>query len=565
MNALFVLIIAFIAFVFGYRFYAKLLALAVFRLQSEYSTPAHSQADDHDYAVAQTHMLFGHHVAALAGTASITGGILAVTWGWIPAFLWLVVATTVAGAIYGLGCLWMCVRTPGIAIHELVTRYVGPVASVVFWIAAATVVLTMNAVAVYLAADLLTAYPGAALPFWLLAAIALIFGRFTRLRTSRLEWIGASAISLVGALLVIELFRNVQPAFTGELNLDIRGHSLFSLDASVVWMGIVLTFGFFATQAPVWKFNRPHGFLTSILLILALLVFCGGVLIEQPILLAPEFSASPDKPGTLPWLFITLTAGAISGFHLLIVHSVTAKQLDRESDARYIGYGGALVDGMVALSAVIIGSTTFNNAQQWNEFFASWEGLQSLRPLFGHYIEGFTRIVVALGLDAAFTQTVVAVLVISLVTTTLEAGLRVQKQLLSEIGKRFRIRTLERERVVLWLTIGLTAAAVLWQNQTHGDIGYWPYFGVANLILATLGLLLITLTLRHFGYPVFYTLVPAAVTFTLAVWAILSLLGKWWGQDQWLLFVLGLIVIVTLAIVLWEALRPHLTSRPSPP
>lgn len=565
MNALFLLLVAIIAFAFGFRFYAKILALAVFRLQPHYSTPAHARADDHDFVVADRHMLFGHHVAALTGTASIAGGIMAVVWGWIPAFLWLVVATAVAGAVYGLGCLWMSVRAPGISISELTSRYVGPFASAVFWLAAATIVLLINAAAVYLAADLLKSYPGAALPFWLLVGVALIFGRFIRLRTSRLAWIAASAVSLVGSLLLIQLFRHVPFAFSGEINLDVSGFSFFSLNANVAWMGFVLAYVFFATRAPVWKFNKPHGFLTSLLLLVALVVFCVGVLIERPILLAPDFNTSPDIPGTLPWLFITLGAGAIAGFHLLIIHAVTAKQLDRESDARTIGYGGALVDGMVALSAVIIASTAFTGVQQWSEFFTSWEGLQNLRPLFGLYIEGFTNFAAAVGVDAAYARTVVAVLVISLVATTLEAGLRVQKHLLSEFGRRIQFRALERERVALWVTIGLTAVVALWQNQVNGAIAYWPYFGVANLILASLGLLLITLSLRHFSYPVISTVVPAVVTFALAIWAILSLLVNWYDQDQWLLFILGLIAIAVLAIALWEALRPHLAGSVPPP
>ena len=564
MNALFILIIAIIAFLFGYRFYAKLLALAVFRLQSEYSTPAHSQADDHHYAAADAPVLFGHHVAALSVVASITGGILALMWGWIPAFLWLVVATTVAGAVYGLGCLWMCVRTPMAPLHELAGRYIGPATSAVFWVTAAAVVLILNAASLYICADLLASNPDATVPFWLFVVIALVFGRYVRARAGRLDWLVASAVSLASALLVIQIFSNARLAFTGELNLEIRGQALLSLNADIVWMAAILTVGFFATRASIWKFNRPHGFLTFLLLVLALLAFCGGVLIERPVLLAPEFNTAPDKPATLPWLFVTFGAGAIAGFHLMIIHAVTAKQLHRESDARLIGYGGTLLNAMVALSAVIIAGTTFGAAQPWNEFFASWKGLQNLRPLFQLYIDGFSGFVSAIGLDAAFARTAVTVLVMSLLSTGLEAGLRVQYLLFEEVRDRFQIRVPGGKRFALWLTIGLTAVAAMWHSQTHGGIGYWPYFGAANLILATFGFVLVALTLRHFGYPTIYALVPAGVTSALAAWAILSMLARWWEQNQWLSFVLGLVSSVALAIVLWEILRLYL-SPPSPP
>ena len=565
MNALFLLIIALVAFVFGYRFYAKLLALGVFRLSPQYSTPAHTQADDRDYAVADRHLLLGHHVAALAGGTTITGSVMALFWGWIPALLWLVVGTTLAGGVYGLGSLWLSVRHPGVGVAELAHRYVGPAAQAFFATGALALLLLLNAVAVVLIADLFTEYPGSVLPFWALVVIAIVFGRFIRRRHDGLDLAVATVIALAIGLLAIGLLGNVPIAFTGALNLDFRGHSFVTLDAVPLWVILMLIYGFYATRAPVWKFIRPRGFLTAVFLLLALVAFYGGVLIERPELVAPEFNPAAKNPGMLPWLFVTLTSGALAGFHLLIINGLTAKQLDRETDARYIGYGGALVDGLLALSAVIVGGVAFSGAPQWNEFYGSWDGVQNLGSLLALYIDGFARFIAGLGVDASFARTFAAVIVISLLATTLEAGLRVQKHLLAEIGRRYRIEALDRPKILLWLTVGLTAALALYGGRDHGALAYWSLYGVLNLTLAGLGLLLIAGVLRHFHFPLRYVLAPALITLGASLWAFGVLLIYWWTRGNWLLFGLGLVTAGAALFVLWEAVQRYriiLFSRP---
>lgn len=565
MNASFLLIIALLAFTFGYRFYAKLLAFGVFRLNPQYSTPAHSLADDRDYAVADRHLLLGHHVAALAGGTTIMGSIMALIWGWIPALLWLVVGTTLAGGVYGLGSLWLSARYPGVGIVEIAGRYIGPVAQALLAAIALAILLIMNAVAVFLIAELFKVYPGAVLPFWTLVVIALVFGRFIRHHHDGLDLGVATLIALAIGLLAIGLLGDVPVAFTGALNLDFFGHSFVTLDAVLVWVILILVYGYYATRAPVWKFIRPRGFLTAVFLLLALVAFYGGVLIEQPELVAPEFNRAPDKPGILPWLLVTLTSGALAGFHLLFINGLTAKQLDRETDARYVGYGGALIDGLLALSAVIVGGVAFSGAEQWRDFYVSWDGMQSLGPLLALYIDGFAGVVSGLGVNTSLARVFTSVIVISLLATTLEAGLRVQKHLLAEIGRQYRIEALDRQKILLWLTVGLTAALALHDGRGQGGLAYWSLYGILNLVLAGFGLLLIAGVLRYLRFPFLYVLAPALFALGASLWAFAVLLIHWWTHGDRLLFGLGLVSAAATLFVLWQTVRRYRTTLPSPP
>ncbi|GMR04082.1 MAG: carbon starvation protein A [Gammaproteobacteria bacterium] len=586
MNSLFLLIIAVLAFVFGYRFYSKFLSLGVFRLDINYSTPAHRRTDG-DYTFASRHLLFGHHLAAIAAGTTLIGSAVALIWGWIPAFLWMVVGSAVAAGTYGLGSLWLSVRHPGLGAAELAGKFIGPRACELFFLLALALLLIMNAVFALLAAQLFAAYPAAVLPFWTVVLVALVFGQFLRGRREP-ELIPASLVALLVSIMAVWLLGKVPFAFTGALNLDMRGASFVSMDATFVWMVLMLVYSFFATHLPVRKLVRPHGYLTAVLLGFTLIILYAGVVIEHPNLIAPEFNTPPDGPGVMPWLFITLTSGAFAGFHFLITNGITAKQLNRETDARYVGYGAAVAEGLIALSAVLIAGTAFNSPEAWNQYFASWEGIQGLQPILTLYIDGFVHFAAVLGLGMEFARTLAAVVVISLVVTTLVAGIRVQKHLLAEFAQRHRIipsekegetqtasaprapwlaravAPLQKDKNLLWLTVGLTALLMFSDGQGFGGLKLWPLFGAANLVLGVFGLLLLTLALRRVQQPMVHVLAPMVLLALFASWALIAQLGKWWQTGHWLLFGLGLILLLIELAVILEAVMT-LKSRASTP
>jgi len=560
MNSLVLVMIAVVVFAFGYRFYSKLLGLGVFRLGKDYSTPTRDQPAEAEPGVFGRHLIFGQHVASLAAGAAVTGCITSLIWGWVPAFLWAVVGTVVAAGTYGLGALWLSLRYPGRNPAEIAARLLTPRAHELFALVAFLLLLIMNAVCATLAAQLLSAFPASVLPFWIIAAVALLLGNFLRGRED-FEIIPATLIALALSLMVVWLLGNYPLSFTGALNLE-TAESYFPFDATVVWVILLFAYGYYVTRLPMWKLMRPRGYLTALLLGISLFIFYTAVIIDQPSLVAPEFHAGPGIPGTLPWLFVTLTSGAVAGFHLLVANAVTVRQMKRETDARYIGYGGALALGLLALSAIIIGSTGLPNVQEWNQRYASWETFMELHAVLELYVNGFARHAARLGLDLAFARSLMTVVIIGLLVSTLEAGLRAQKQLLVGLTERYPAFIPGNEKTLIATAVGLSALLSLHDGHGRGGLTLWPVYGVADQFLAILGFALLTVALRRLERPVLAVLLPLVFLLVTANWGLGALMTQWWSDNHWILFLLGILLIATELGVTFLTLNALKSPRP---
>ena len=560
MNSLVLVMIAAVVFAFGYRFYSKLLGLGVFRLGKDYSTPTPDRPAESEPGVFGRHLIFGHHVVSLAAGAVVTGCITSLIWGWVPAFLWAVVGTVVAAGTYGLGALWLSLRYPGRNPAEIAARLLTSPAHELFALVAFLLLLIMNAVCATLAAQLLSAFPASVLPFWIITAVALLLGNFLRGRED-FEIIPATLIALALSLMVVWLLGNYPLSFTGTLNLE-TAESYFPFDATLVWVMLLFAYGYYVTRLPMWKLMRPRGYLTALLLGLTLLIFYTVVTIDQPRLVAPEFNAGPGIPDTLPWLFVTLTSGAVAGFHLLVANAVTARQMKRETDARYIGYGGALALGLLALSAIIIGSTGLPNVQEWNQRYASWETFMELHAVLELYVNGFARHAAGLGLDPAFARSLMAVVIIGLLVSTLEAGLRAQKQLLVGLTERYPAIIPGNEKTLIATAVGLSALLSLHDGHGRGGLTLWPVYGVADQFLAILGFALLAVALRRLGRPVSAVLLPLVFLLVTANWGLGALMTQWWSNNHWILLLLGILLIAVELGVTFLALNGLKSPRP---
>lgn len=560
MNSLVLLTIAVVVFAFGYRFYSKLLGLGVFRLGKDYSTPSPDRPAEAEPGAFGRHLIFGHHVAALAAGAAVTGCITSLIWGWVPAFLWAVVGTVIAAGTYGLGALWLSLRYPGRNPAEIAARLLGSPAHGLFALVAFLLLLIMNAVCATLAAQLLSAFPASVLPFWTVTAMALFLGNFLRGRED-FEIIPATLIALTLSLMVVWLLGNYPLSFTGALHLE-TAESYFPFDATVVWVMLLFAYGYYVTRLPMWKLMRPRGYLTALLLGAALFIFYTAVMIDRPSLVAPEFHAGPGIPDTLPWLFVTLTSGAVAGFHLLVANAVTVRQMKREADARYIGYGGALALGLLALSAIIIGSTGLPNVQDWNQRYASWETFMNLHAVLELYINGFARRAAGLGLDLAFARSLMAVVILGLLVATLEAGLRAQKQLLAGLTERYPAFVPGNEKALIATAVGLSALLALHDGHGRGGLMLWPIFGVADQLLAILGFALLAVALRRLERPVSAVLLPLVFLLVAANWGLGVLMTQWWSDNHWILLLLGILLIATELGVTFLTLNALKSPRP---
>lgn len=562
MSSLVLLIICVVVFVLGYRFYSRLLALGVFRLDVNYSTPAQSLTDDKDIVVSNRQVILGHHVAIIAGPTTIVGSAVAVIWGWIPAVLWVLVGTTVAAGVYGLGSFWLAVRHGGLGLTGMVCSLMSTRARVPFAILGVVVLLIMNAVLAWLVAELLSTYPSAVLAFWLQILLACGFGWFLRRRGPQ-ALIPATVVVLVGALLIVWIFAKIPFAFSGALNIDFRGYSVVSLDATAVWVVLLFVATYYTTRLPIWKLTQARGYLLALQTSVLLIVLFAGVVVLQPPVVAPNFNTAIETPTAIPWIFVTLTSGAIAGFYLLMAGGITAKQLARETDAQYVGFGSALVDGLLAFSVIVVCTAGFNSHDEWMEFYASWEGVQDLPQLIGIYISGIAKFASALGIDFDLAQTFAAVVVAGLIAVTLEAGIRVQHQLLVEVNDNYQIVSLRDQKTLLIITVLVAAMLALHDGRGQGGLALWPLFGLWNQVLAVFGLFLIGLALRRRQQAVGYVFVPMIFLLVVTSWALILQLIRWWASADWLLIAGGILLLVVGFWLVWEALRTLRKSVPA--
>ena len=556
MNSLLLVVVAVVAFVFGYRFYSRLLSLGIFHSENEYSIRASSAPPDGVQGRFSRHLVFGQHLASLAAAAAVTGGMVSLIWGWIPAFLWVVVATLTAAGTYGLGALWLSLRFPGLNPAEIAARLLGPPAHGVYALLSFLLLLIMNAVSATLAAQLMSAFPSAVLPFWIIVVMALLFGNFLRDRED-FAVITASLIAVAVSLLLVWLLGDYPLAFTGALNFGFA-ETHVSFDATVVWVILLFTYGYHATRLPMWKLIRPRGFFSALLLAVALFIFYAAVVIDHPNLVAPEFHSGPAIPGTIPWLFVTLTSGAVAGIHLLIANGISARQLKRETDARYIGYGGALALGLLALSAIIIGGTGFASAEEWGQHYAAWESFKDLSAVLANYVNGFARLSSGVGLDPAFARTLAALVVLGLLVAMLEAGLRLQKQILAGLTERYPSLLPGREKFLIGIATGISALLALADGHGRGGMTLWPVFGVADQILAVLGFTLLALVLRQLQRPLAVVILPLIFLLAVSNWALVEQMMQWWAADDWILLALGTILVLMelrVALLTFNALK----------
>jgi carbon starvation protein len=565
MNSLVLVIAAAVAFAFGYRFYSKLLALGVFRPEQDYSTSAPPSPAGEKHATANRHMVFGHHVVSLAAGIAVTGTVVSLIWGWAPAFLWAVVGTVTAAATYGLGALWMATRYPGLDPAQIAARLLGRPAQAILALPIFLLLLLINAICATLAAQTLAGFPSAVLPFWGIALLALFLGNFLYGRED-FAMVPATLVALTLSLAGVWLLGGFPLSFTGALHLETADFYI-SLDATVAWVVIFFVYGYHATRLPMWKLIRPRGYLTGLLLALLLVVFYVAVAIDHPNLVAPEIHAAPGIPRVLPWLFVTLTSGAMAGFHLLIANGVTARQMRRDADARYIGYGGAVALGWLALSAVIIGGTAFTGAPEWNQYYGSWDSLQDLSKALALYVNGFAQYAAGIGLDPGFARTLAATVVTGLLAATLEGGLRAQKHLLAGLAQEYALVLPAREKTRAGIAVALSAILALYDGHGRGGFSLWPIFGIADQVVAVLGFAVLALMLRRLNRPLIAVLIPLVFLLVTTNAALILRLISWWSGGNWILLVLGIILIamelgLTLLAVRMLKLPPKLDTGP---
>jgi carbon starvation protein len=493
-------------FTLGYVSYSRYLSRFV-GLNDEQETPAHKYQDGQEYVPATKPVLLGHHYSSIAGGAPVVGPITAaVAWGWVPAMLWVAIGNPLMGAVHDFMSLSSSIRHDGRSIGFIIGEYVGEQGKNMFLWFAFLVIILVVAVFALLVGLVFDAYPQAATASILYVALALVFGAY--LYQLGLPFIPGTIVFVAGVfasvwigiqypLALFEPAAETAPAETIVLLSSapavLPGAGIYGPNVAA-WSLVILVYAFIASILPVWVLLQPRDYLSSFLLYAGV----GGALVavivgtifatgSQPLVVAdsiPAYSGfwSSTLGPLFPILFITIACGTISGFHSLVSSGTTAKQLNKESDARLIGYGGMLAEGLLAAVAIctiaVVG-------------FTAEGGIGLALPNFA---EGGGIILSALGIPVAFGAPFMALVLVSFLLTSTDTATRLGRYMMEEIvgTPETQVQEVAANKFVNTSVI-VVLAFVLVTSGSWEDL--WPLFGGANQLLAALALLAATVWL----------------------------------------------------------------------
>lgn len=351
-NALWIVVAAVAIYLVAYRYYSLFIANNVMQLDPRRATPAVLNNDGLDYVPTNKHILFGHHFAAIAGAGPLVGPVLAAQMGYLPGTLWLIAGVVLAGAVQDFMVLFMSTRRNGRSLGDMVREEMGRIPGTIALFGCFLIMIIILAVLALIVVKALAESPWGIFTVMATIPIAMFMGIYMRyIRPGRI-----GEISVVGVLLLLGSIW-----LGGQIAADPAWAKAFTFTGvQITWM--LVGYGFVAASLPVWLILAPRDYLSTFLKIGTIVALAIGILITMPELKMPALTQFVDgtgpvwKGGLFPFLFITIACGAVSGFHALISSGTTPKLLDNETNARYIGYGGMLMESFVAIMAMVAAS-----------------------------------------------------------------------------------------------------------------------------------------------------------------------------------------------------------------
>jgi carbon starvation protein len=533
MSALPIIIGALCVMTIAYRYYSAFLAAKVLALDDARPVPSKTMYDGHNYYPTNKWVLFGHHFAAISGAGPLVGPVLAAQFGFLPGLLWLVIGVCLGGAVHDFMILVGSVRRRGKSLAEIARKEISPLSGLVAGIAILFIVVIALAGLGLVVVNALAESPWGTFTVAFTIPLALLMGLYMyRIRPGHIA--EASVIGVAGLLFAVWL---------GGRIADSSWSASFTFSRNTIII-MMAAYGFIASVLPVWMLLCPRDYLSSYLKIGTVAFLIIGVIIVAPHLNMPALTpfvsgGGPVIPGKVyPFVFITIACGAISGFHALISSGTTPKMIAKETDARVIGYGGMLMEGVVGVVALIAATSLFpgdyfaiNTAQRTEtqksayvrmvdehtggEFDLQPKEIDRLEKESGEKdLRGRTggAVTLALGIAKIFEGIPglsglmkywyhFAIMFEALfILTTIDTGTRVARFLVGEFGGRFY----EKFEKPNWLPGSLITtalvvagwAAFIWSGSIST---IWPMFGIANQLLASVALCVATTILFNMG------------------------------------------------------------------
>ena len=552
MNSIYLVIFSFLCFFLGYRYYSKYISDKIFNLSDNFSTPAHKKKDDIDYVPTKKHILFGHHFTSIAGAAPIIGPCIAVFWGWLPAILWVVLGTVLMGAVHDFGALTISLKEKGQSIANIASSVINKRIRIMFL--CFVVCLTWLVLAVFAMAisKLFTLYPSSVLPVNIEIIIAIIMGYLIYKKKIN------SFFPSIIALCILYLFIYLGTLYPINLNVN---------NPQNIWIILLFIYSGIASMLPVWLLLQPRDYINSHQLLVGLGLIYTSILIFRPEITAPALNLSSGGPPIIPFLFVTIACGAISGFHGLVSSGTTSKQIDKPSDARMIGYGSMLGEGSLALATIIASvagialvtnceiNGVFHEHLSWGAYYDTWE--HAAKNKFMAFVLGGGALLEKLGLSVELARTLISVLIISFAATTLDTATRIQRMIITELGNATNIKPLKNK--IGATILGVIPAYLLTLNGTGWKL--WPVFGASNQMLAALTLMVISIYFWKKGRNIFPLLLPMLFIMFITIISLFIKTNEFFITNNYLLLGINIILIV---LILWMIIEGLLQIKNKP-
>ncbi|EMN00327.1 carbon starvation protein A [Leptospira noguchii] len=661
MLPLIAVLVCFLVYFLGYKFYSGYISKSIFDLKNILNdTPAHKLNDGVDYLPTKPIVLFGHHYASIAGLAPVLGPAVAVIWGWLPAMLWVVFGSIFVGCVHDFGALVVSVRNQGKSIGQVAEDLLGHRArslfhAIIFFLVSLAMGVFVLVLAEMFSADpstnsashtttkekksgsvttsnesvsdhkqisdnvdsnsigfkkkptltnsnqtqnstvtnsetankkvhdhpgeirteekpsirLRSHFPEAVIPSAVIMILAVIMGYLHYKKGMNLTPL--TVFSVFGTLFSMVLgMQDSVLSWTGLSHVE-------TSPSTGTWKYILLFYAFLASVTPVWLLLQSRDYINSFLLYLGIVLiylgfFVGGILQNFSSFNAEVIRTETIGLDLIPFVFITIACGAVSGFHALVSSGTTAKQLDKETDARSIGYGGMIGESLLGLSAVIACTIGFSSSEEWSGFYRSWSGIQGLAPQVGAYIYGTGRFLSQIGIPETFGQGFIALIVISFALTSLDSATRLLRYNIEEIAESTRISWIQTfvgnryvSSLIACVAIGFFAFLEIEQDgkKKPAGLALWKLFGTTNQLLAGLALLVVTIFLLKLKKKIKVSFIPMLFVLSVTLWAMIRnfldfLIGP--SPNLLLAAVGGTLIFLTLwllleALLTWNRIR----------
>ena len=548
MNGLLLLGLSALILVVAYLFYGRYL-VKTWGIDPKATTPAVAKEDGIDFVPTNKWSVFAHQFSSIAGAGPVTGPVMAMMFGWLPAFLWVIVGGVFFGAVQDFGALYASVKTEGKSMGQIIEKYIGRKGKKLFflfcWIFTLIVIAafadmvagTFNGIS----ADGAKLAPNASAASIsiLYVFVAMAFGLF--LKKVKLE--GLPKVILGIALIIAMLALGIMfPVYATK----------------TTWIYVVFVYIFFASVTPMWLLKTPRDYLTTFLFIGMIVAAVIGVFVSNPTITTPAFVGFKSASGSyiFPTLFVTIACGAVSGFHSLVSSETSSKLVENEKDMLQVGYGSMLLESLLAiLVIVIVGALPNLKASGVLDSTLANMALADTATPFTKFSAGVTGLVAQLGLPQSWGLCIMTMFVSALALTSLDAVARISRMSFQEF---FEVEEgQEPSGLVKVLTnkyvstiISLVCGYLL---SLGGYVNIWPLFGSANQLLAAMVLISLAVFLKVTGRKGFMLYIPMVlmfiVTMTALVQAIYGIVMKLFVTGGFVLMVDGLQLVVAILLV----------------